>query len=106
MRTAFKFAALSVFALALGTSSLSRAESAGQYIDDAALTAKVKAALLADKQLKATQVNVETNQGAVQLKGTVDSKDQETEAVRAANQVSGVKSVNDLLQVKNRQQEQ
>jgi osmotically-inducible protein OsmY len=105
MRTAIKFAALPVLALALGVSTIARAESTGQYIDDASITAKVKAALLADKQLKATQVSVETNQGAVQLKGTVASKDQESEAVKAANQVNGVKSVNDMIQVTNSQEQ-
>jgi osmotically-inducible protein OsmY len=97
--------AVSVFVLSMGASSLALAEGAGQYIDDATITTKVKAALLDDSQLKATQVSVETDQGVVQLSGTVDTKTQESEAVNAANRVSGVKSVKDLMTVKTMQEE-
>jgi len=92
--------AISAFALALGASSLASAQGAGQYIDDAAITAKVKAALLADSQLKATKVSVQTSQGIVQLSGSVDSKSQESQAINDANKIEGVKSVKDLLNVK------
>jgi len=98
--------AVSAFVLSMGASSIARAEGAGQYISDAAITAKVKAALLADSQLKSTQVSVETTQGIVQLSGAVDSKAQESEAVNAANKVDGVKQVKDLLSVKGGTQEE
>ena len=88
--------AASAFALTLGVSSVASAD-AGQYVNDAAITTKVKAALMSDSQLKATKVSVETNQGVVQLTGSVDNKSQESEAVNAANKVDGVKSVKDLL---------
>jgi osmotically-inducible protein OsmY len=98
--------AASAFALTLGVSAVAHAD-AGQYINDAAITTKVKAALLSDSQLKqATKVSVETNQGIVQLTGSVDSKSQESEAVSAANKVDGVKSVKDLLSVKSSTQQQ
>ena len=90
---------VSAFVIALGISNVVRAEGAGQYIDDATITAKVKASLLSDSVLKSTNVSVETNQGVVQLSGAVSTKDQETEAVQATNKVSGVKSVKDLLVV-------
>jgi len=99
------FLATSAFALTLGVSSIASAD-AGQYISDAAITTKVKAALLSDSQLKATKVSVETTQGVVQLTGSVDSKSQESEAVSAANKVDGVKSVKDLLSVKSGTQQQ
>jgi len=92
---------LSLLALTvLAPAATALAEGAGQYIDDAALTTKVKATLVADKTLDATDVSVTTNGGVVQLSGTVTSHNQETEAVRAANNVSGVKSVQDSLSVK------
>ena len=97
---ALKFAAISVFVLSLSASTLVRAESVGQYIDDATITTKVKAALVADKQLKAKQVSVETTQARGQLTGTVDNKTQEAEALKVANQVKGVRSVKDLLKVR------
>lgn len=106
MRNAtLKLAAISVFALSLGASTLVRAESAGQYVDDATITTKVKAALMSDPQLKATQVSVETNQGTVQLSGNVNSKTQESEAIKVANRINGVKSVQDLMTVRNTEEQ-
>ena len=101
MHRTLRFVALSAFVLTLGSSSLAFGESTGQYIDDATITTKVKAALMTDKLLKPTQVSVETTQGTVKLTGAVDNKDQEVEAVKDANQVNGVKSVSDLITLRN-----
>lgn len=106
MRNLSKLIAVSAFALSLGASSLALGETtAGQYIDDATITTKVKAGLLGNRNLKATQISVETNQGNVALTGTVDTQSQESEAVRVANQVSGVKSVQDNLTVRGTQEQ-
>jgi len=107
MRTSSKLGLFAVTAavVALGLAPTARAEGAGQYIDDAAVTTKVKASLLSDSMLKASDVSVETTQGVVQLSGSVNSKEQEAEAVKNTNQVSGVKSVKDLLVVKPSQSE-
>ena len=100
-----KIIAVSAFTLSLGASAAAFAEGTGQYIDDAAITTKVKAALLSDSQLKATQVSVETTQGTVQLTGVVDTKSQESEAIKVVNKVDGVKSIKDLLTVKSTQED-
>jgi len=100
-----KWLIASAFVLSLGAAVPVFAESAGQYIDDATITTKVKAALMSDSQLKATQVSVTTDQGIVQLTGAVDTKGQESEAVNAASKVNGVKSVKDQLTVKGTQAE-
>jgi hyperosmotically inducible protein len=92
--------------MSVGASPFAYGAGAGQYMDDASITAKVKAALMADSQMKATQISVETNQGTVQLSGTVDSKNQEAEAVKIANKVDGVKSVSDMISIKGMQQQQ
>jgi osmotically-inducible protein OsmY len=85
-----------------GTSEDGNKESAGHYIDDATLTAKVKTAIASDAGVKAAaNVNVETNQGVVQLSGFADSKDQATRAVAAARKVGGVRDVKDDIRVKN-----
>jgi hyperosmotically inducible periplasmic protein len=97
--------ALSAFVVMMALSPLAFGEGAGQYIDDAAITAKVKAALISDSRLKATEVKVETTQGSVQLTGMVNTKDQESEAVHTANKVDGVKSVEDLLTVRSTEQQ-
>lgn len=104
MNKFIKFLALTAFVLTLGSSSIVHAESAGQYIDDATITTKVKAAMITNSQLKPAQVSVVTTQGTVQLSGTVDTKNQEAEAVKVASQVNGVKFVKDMLNVRSTQE--
>lgn len=92
--------AISAFVLLLTScAAFEGRETAGQYIDDATITAKVKAAFIADPQVKAMQVNVETMEGAVQLSGFVDSTAAEVKAVQLAEQVRGVKLVKDSMVV-------
>lgn len=75
-------------------------ESAGEYVDDAAITTKVKTALLKEPGVKATAINVETFRGIVQLSGFVDSQDMANRAVAAASRVSGVRSVKNDMRLK------
>jgi len=49
-------------------------ESTGEYLDDTAITTKVKAKLLADSEVSGLAINVETFKGVVQLSGFVDNK--------------------------------
>lgn len=74
--------------------------SAGEVIDDAAVTAKVKAALIANEITKARQINVDTRQGVVHLHGFVDSQREANAAVEEARAVSGVTEVRNDLQIK------
>lgn len=67
--------------------------SMGQRVDDTTVTAKVKAALLADPDVKGTAVQVETLRGQVQLSGFVKSQQQAQRAVSLAQRVDGVKDV-------------
>jgi hyperosmotically inducible periplasmic protein len=69
-------------------------------IDDTAITAKVKAALIRDPQVKAGDINVETFRGTVQLNGFVDNRGQIDRAIEVARSQPGVKSVVNNLQVK------
>lgn len=93
---------LSAFTIAMSVSTMAFAESAGQYLGDAGITAKVKAALISDKQLsKASAITVTTTRGEVQLSGSIDNSTQEAETVKTANQVDGVRSVKDLLTIAN-----
>ena len=75
-------------------------ESTGQYLDDAAITTKVKAAILNDPELKVTEINVETYKGIVQLSGFVSSKADADKAVEVARGVKGVKSVQNDMRLK------
>lgn len=104
MRNISKLATLSTFVVALGSASVAFGESTGQYIDDATITTKVKAALLADEQLKAMHISVLTDHGVVKLSGTVKTADDESEAIKTVNNVKGVQAVKDLMAVSGQQQ--
>lgn len=102
MRNAVNFKSIFV-ALALTTSlvacsAISGRETAGEYVDDSALTAKVKSAIYQDPTLKVMQIGVETMQNVVQLSGFVDSTQSKVRAGEVAGDVAGVKDVtNDLV---------
>lgn len=66
-------------------------------VDDAAITAKVKTAIMAEPGLKATEINVDTKDAVVTLTGTVPSMPLKDKAKEIASSVSGVKSVQDNL---------
>ena len=78
------------------------AESVGEYVDDAKITASVKAKLTAEKAANFTKIGVETSNNVVSLTGEVDSKDQKEKAGKLAKQVNGVKRVDNKLQIKAR----
>ncbi len=69
-------------------------------VDDSAVTAKVKAALLAEPGLKSLQIGVDTKNGAVTLTGAVDSAASRDRAKEVASSVAGVSTVVDQLTVK------
>jgi hyperosmotically inducible protein len=68
---------------------------------DAALSAKVKAAIATDVGARAAgSLNVETYGGVVELSGFADSQAQATRAAQAAKKVQGVRSVRNEIRVK------
>ena len=72
----------------------------GTTIDDTTITTKVKAALLADDQVKGTDIEVETRKGEVQLSGYVDSQAQVDRAIEITRGIEGVKNVDNKMTVK------
>ena len=72
----------------------------GDKIDDAAITTKVKTALMAEPGLRSLEINVDTRDNVVTLNGTVDSQEKKQRAMSVAKGVEGVKSVSDNLVVK------
>lgn len=75
-------------------------QSSGQYIDDAALTTRVKVALLSDNLLSAFEVKVNTQSGIVTLSGEVDKPETIHRAIKLASAIPGVKAINTHLMVK------
>jgi hyperosmotically inducible protein len=81
----------------LGCAATATKESTGEYIDDSAITAKVKDALFRESTLKSSEIKVETYKGVVQLSGFVSSQPNIDKAVEIAKGVKGVDSVrNDM----------
>lgn len=72
----------------------------GEYLDDTAITARVKTALAADPDVKATDVQVETFRGTVQLSGFVESPVSVTRAAQLARDVPGVKEVRNSIVIR------
>jgi len=69
----------------------------GAALTDTAITAKVKANYLSDSRLKGSDISVETNNGVVTLTGTAASSTAKEAAEALAQNVTGVRSVNDQL---------
>jgi len=80
--------------------SKSTRESTGEYVDDSVITTKVKTLLAKEDLLKTFQISVETNQGTVQLTGSVNSQQAVDKAGEIAKSVKGVKALNNNLIVK------
>jgi osmotically-inducible protein OsmY len=97
--TTVLFAAVALTGLA-GCASTQKHESTGQYVDDSAITTKVKAAIFNDPTLKSAEINVETFKGRVQLSGFVSSRASIERAVKVAQGVTGVTSVANDMRIK------
>ncbi|KAA8999414.1 molecular chaperone OsmY [Affinibrenneria salicis] len=75
-------------------------QSVGAYAGDAVTTSKIKAKLLADDIVPSRNVRVETNEGVVQLSGSVENAAQSARAESLAKAIDGVKSVKNDLTIK------
>jgi hyperosmotically inducible protein len=72
---------------------------AGDRLSDTEITTKIKAKITGDGDLSPFNINVDTKEGVVTLRGTVKSMESKQEAERIARETSGVKSVENMLQV-------
>jgi osmotically-inducible protein OsmY len=93
--------ALSLILSASGCSATT-GRTAGQNIDDSTITASVKAKLVTDRSANLTRVDVDTTNRIVALNGVVESPAQKRRAEELATQVSGVRRVDNNLQVQGR----
>ena len=85
-------------ALTSGCAVAHHQETAGQYGRDAEITARVKADLYKDHDVKGTEVDVKTMNGVVQLSGFVDTEFAKQRAGEITRSIPGVLDVrNDLI---------
>jgi osmotically-inducible protein OsmY len=73
-------------------------ETVGAYVDDSAVTTKVKAKFAEDKTVSAMAIKVDTMKGVVQLSGFANSREERMTAERLARETNGVQGVrNDII---------
>ena len=72
----------------------------GEYVDDKVINTRVKAALIAAKDIDASDINVDTFRGVVQLSGFVPSRQMQDRAVSVTRGVPGVKEVKDDMRLR------
>ena len=106
MKSSIKIATLSTLLLGAnlaffaGCAATPTTESTGQFVDDATITTRVKAAFVNDEVVKARAVSVETYKGIVQLSGFVNTPVEKARAEEIAAGIKGVRSVKNSIAIK------
>jgi osmotically-inducible protein OsmY len=92
--------ALAIATLVSGGCGVFRGQrSPSAYVDDSAVTARVKTALIKSPGVKASEIDVHTYRGVVTLDGVVDDEQMLQSAEKIARDTLGVSSVRSTLQV-------
>ena len=102
LRTILAAAATAIAATAVlpGCAVTRGQESVGNYADDAAITAAVKAKFADSSVVDATAITVETLHGEVLLSGFAKSPDERNTAESLARNTKGVKDVKNQIVVR------
>ena len=77
---------------ATGCSVAREQQTVGSYVDDAGITAAVKAKMAEDKNVSATSISVETLNGTVQLSGFAKSQTEKNQAENIAQHQARARS--------------
>jgi osmotically-inducible protein OsmY len=72
---------------------------AEEVLNDAGITARIKAKLLADPEVPGSYIDVDTLEGRVTLNGKVNTEEEKAEAEKLARHTEGVKEIVNLIQV-------
>ena len=86
--------------LAAGCAVERHQETPGAYVDDAAVTIKVKAKFAEDPTVSAMSIKVDTMKGVVQLSGFAKSAEERMMAERLARNTNGVTDVRNNIIVR------
>lgn len=101
IRTTLAAAMTAAALLTLPGCAVTRGQSSvGEYIDDSTITTQVKAKMVADKQVDASAISVETLNGTVLLSGFAKNSAERDTAGEIARGVKGVKSVKNEIIVR------
>jgi len=88
-----------ILGLAGCASSGGTGQKTGAYVDDAWITSKVKSTMIADHDVKAHNINVDTSHGVVKLTGTAESWQEANKAAEIARGIKGVTAVENEIRV-------
>ena len=98
---AIAFAALAgITIVPTGCSVARNQQTAGSYVDDAAITTAVKAKMAEDKTVSAAAISVETLNGTVQLSGFAKSQAEKNQAEAIARNTKHVREVRNSIVVR------
>jgi hyperosmotically inducible periplasmic protein len=96
-------ALVAIFAIAMlalsGCAVTRGQQTVGAYVDDAAITAAVKARFIESGEVSAASISVETLNGTVMLSGFAKSASEKRIAESLARGVNGVKSVRNQIDI-------
>ena len=94
MQSSMKIVTLTAIAvLAAGCNLMKGKETTGQYVDDATLATRAKAALVKDKTVSASDFNIDVYKGNVTLTGVAKNQEEVNRAIDDIKHVPGVASV-------------
>jgi hypothetical protein len=100
MRSCLKVVAVTALTLLASGCNLMRGkETGGQYVDDATISTKAKAALVKDSTVSAADFNIDVYKGNVTLSGVAKTSSEVTRAVDDIKEVPGVVSVKNATRV-------
>lgn len=88
------------FLTAVGCAPTDTRRGTGEFVDDATLTARAKAALLNEPGVKSLAIEVETYRGVIQLSGFVDSREMAQRAYDVVAKVPGNRGVKNDMRIK------
>ena len=99
-RNTFIAAAAAIVLLTSGCAVTRDQETVGAYVDDAAITTKIKAHFIDNKDVDALSIKVETLNGTVMLSGFAKNATEKTTAESIARKTEGVKAVKNEIAIR------
>ena len=82
-----------------GCANTGSGQKTGAHVDDSWITTKVKSEMIADNDVKAQNINVDTVNGVVTLTGTAETWQESNKAAEIARGIHGVTTVENDIRV-------
>ena len=101
IRTTFVAAASAIVLITASGCAVTRGqETVGAYVDDAAITTKIKARFIDNRDVDTLSIKVETLNGTVMLSGFAKSANEKATAEALARKVEGVRAIKNEIAVR------